>query len=55
MAQISCPKCGNMTNRSGYPVWAIIVAICFFPIGLLALLVGREPTRCGHCGNVWQT
>jgi hypothetical protein len=30
------------------------VAICFFPIGLLALLAGRKPTQCGNCGTLWQ-
>jgi hypothetical protein len=54
MAQITCPRCGNLANRGGYPVWAIVVAICFFPIGLLALLVQREPTKCPSCGNIWQ-
>jgi hypothetical protein len=53
MAIVSCPKCNNQTNRAGFPAWTIIVSICFFPIGLLALLAGRSPTRCGHCGFTW--
>lgn len=53
MAVVSCPKCNNLTQRAGFPAWAIIVSICFFPIGLLALLAGRGPTRCGHCGFTW--
>lgn len=51
---ISCPKCNQPTNTSGYPVWVIIVCICFFPVGLLALLAGKKPTTCTHCGFTWQ-
>jgi hypothetical protein len=51
---VSCPKCATMTIRNGYPVWVIIVAICFFPLGLLALLAGRKPTTCQQCGFTWQ-
>lgn len=53
MANISCPKCEKLTRQAGFPTWAIIVAICFFPIGLLALLSGREPTVCQYCGHTW--
>jgi len=53
--QLSCPKCGTLTERAGYPAWVIIVAICLFPVGLLALLAGRKPTVCPKCGNAWQT
>ncbi len=55
MAVVSCPKCNNAVVLSGYPAWAIIVAICFFPLGLLALLAGRKPSRCQHCGFTWQS
>ena len=51
MALITCPQCKITTMRAGFPVWAIIVAIVFFPIGLLALLAGRKPTKCHSCGN----
>ena len=54
MAQVSCPKCGEMSTKGGIPTWQIIVSICFFPIGLLALLAGREPTKCPKCGHSWQ-
>lgn len=54
MALISCPKCSTPTPRNGYPAWVIIVAICFFPVGLLALLAGRSPSRCPNCGFMWQ-
>ena len=40
MALVSCPKCSTNTQQGGYPVWVIIVCICFFPVGLLALLAG---------------
>jgi hypothetical protein len=53
MAIISCPKCSSPTIRSGYPAWVILVAIFLFPIGLLALLAGRKPTRCHQCGFCW--
>jgi hypothetical protein len=53
MAAISCSKCNTMTERAGFPTWAIVVSICFFPVGLLALLAGRKPTTCGHCGFTW--
>ena len=54
MASITCTKCGSLTDRAGFPTWAIIVSICLFPIGLLALLAGRKPTTCGKCGMTWQ-
>ena len=55
MATISCPKCEQLTERGGIPAWQIIVSICFFPVGLLALLAGRKPTVCGKCGHTWQS
>ncbi|WP_081483219.1 DUF2367 domain-containing protein [Aquimarina agarilytica] len=54
MAQLSCPKCENLTKRGGFRAWQIIVAICFFPVGLLALLADRSPTQCNKCGHTWQ-
>jgi len=53
--QLSCPKCGGLAERGGYPAWVILVAICLFPVGLLALLAGRKPTVCPKCQNAWQT
>jgi hypothetical protein len=50
---VSCPHCGAITYRRGYPGWVIIVAIVFFPVGLLALLVGRDPSFCDVCGHKW--
>lgn len=55
MAQISCPKCSAMAVQGGYDTWQLIVAICFFPVGLLSLLAGRKPTICGSCGHTFQT
>lgn len=54
MANISCPKCSELTAKGGYKTWQIIVAICFFPIGLLALLADKEVTKCQKCGHTWQ-
>jgi hypothetical protein len=54
MASITCPKCNTLTDRAGFPAWTIIVSICLFPLGLLALLAGRKPTKCGNCGMTWQ-
>ncbi|HEY0142470.1 MAG TPA: DUF2367 domain-containing protein [Thermoanaerobaculia bacterium] len=54
MALISCPKCSTPTPQAGFPAWVIIVSICFFPVGLLALLAGRSPSRCPNCGFTWQ-
>lgn len=53
MAVVSCPQCNSTTERGGYQTWQIIVAICFFPIGLLALLAGRKPSKCNSCNHTW--
>jgi len=54
MATVSCPKCSTPNIQAGFPAWTIIVSICFFPLGLLALLAGRKPTQCRQCGFIWQ-
>jgi hypothetical protein len=54
MAQLSCPKCDEMATRGGFKVWQIILAICLFPIGLLAFLADRNLTECPKCGHTWQ-
>ncbi|UXE67225.1 MAG: DUF2367 domain-containing protein [Chryseotalea sp. WA131a] len=54
MAVISCPKCSKPVTKGGYHTWQIIVAICFFPIGLLALLASRKPNNCFSCGFIWE-
>lgn len=54
MAQISCPKCNSLTEQGGYASWQWIVSICFFPIGLLSLLAGRQPSSCKNCNYAWR-
>jgi len=53
-ANLTCPKCDQLATRGGFKTWQIVVAICFFPIGLLALLADRNPTVCGSCDHRWQ-
>ena len=55
MAQVTCPKCNTLAALGSYPTWAIVVSICFFPVGLLALLAGRNPTMCPNCKYTWQS
>lgn len=54
MAVVNCPKCSEFATKGGYHTWQIIVAVCFFPIGLLALLAEKEPNKCLKCGFIWQ-
>lgn len=54
MASLSCIECKKLTKKGGYHTWQILVAICFFPIGLFALLAEKKPTTCSHCGHTWQ-
>lgn len=54
MSNLNCPKCSALTKKGGYKTWQIIVSICFFPIGLLALLGDREVTVCQNCNHHWQ-
>ncbi len=55
MARVSCPKCSSLVRQGGFPLWEILVAIFFFPLGLLAFLAGRKPTTCSSCGFTFQT
>jgi hypothetical protein len=55
VATISCPRCSAQAQHGGFPAWQWIVAICFFPIGLLAFLAGRNPSTCSGCGYSWTT
>jgi hypothetical protein len=50
---VSCPDCKKTTQKGGFYTWQIIVAICFFPLGMLALLAERKPTVCLSCGFTW--
>jgi hypothetical protein len=49
-----CPECQAIASRGGFKVWQIVVAIFFFPMGLLALLAPRNPNMCPECGHKWQ-
>lgn len=51
---LTCPQCNTSQKRSGYPAWAIVVSVCLFPLGLIALMVGRKPTKCMQCGLTWK-
>jgi len=53
MAEITCPKCDKLTTKGGYHTWQIIVAICLFPLGLLALVADKQPTKCTSCEHTW--
>jgi hypothetical protein len=55
MAVISCAKCNEIAEKGGYHTWQIIVAICAFPIGLLALLAEKKASVCHKCGYTWQS
>ena len=54
MSFVTCPRCGAAAGRAGFPAWVVMVAICLFPVGLLALLAGRSPSMCAKCGTAWQ-
>lgn len=54
MPVLTCPKCEMTVFRGGYAVWQWIVAVLFFPFGLLAMAVGRKPTHCPYCHYMWQ-
>lgn len=54
MENINCPKCNALVTRGGYKSWQIVVAICFFPLGLIALDADKKLTNCHICGHTWQ-
>jgi hypothetical protein len=54
MANIYCPKCKSLTKQGGYKTWQIVVSICFFPLGLIALDADKKLSKCCNCGLVWQ-
>jgi len=54
MALLSCPKCDAPCEKSGYQTWQILVAICYFSIGLIALLMDKAPTQRPKCSHMWQ-
>jgi len=55
MANTYCPKCNELTHKGEYKAWQIIVAVCFFPIGLIALDADRKISTCKKCGYKWQS
>jgi hypothetical protein len=54
MPNVSCPRCKALTTKGGYKTWQIIVAICFFPLGLIALDADGKTSTCHKCGHTWQ-
>jgi len=46
MSNTYCPKCKALTKKGGYKAWQIIVSICFFPLGLIALDADGKTTAC---------
>ena len=51
--EISCPKCNALSELGRRPTNQIVCSIMLFPIGLLALIAGRNPTECRACGYRW--
>ena len=51
VVKIKCSACGNeVYMQKTIPIWAIVFAICLFPIGLLFLLIKKY--KCPQCGNM---
>lgn len=50
MDRACCPHCGSWVEQARYPTWTIVVAVCFFPLGLLAPILCKQPTVCTRCG-----
>ena len=51
--RISCIKCDHLTKRGGFRAIQYVVSVIFFPLGLLSLIAGRNPTVCEKCGHTW--
>ena len=51
---VICPLCRQPTEPPQFPSWVIWVCILFFPLGLLALLVGKNPATCQKCGRTFR-
>ena len=54
MSNTYCPKCDKITPIVRYRTWQIIVAICFFPLGLFALKEDMKSPKCKKCGYTWK-
>jgi hypothetical protein len=51
MAITPCPKCSTLTKEGGFRGWQILLSILIFPIGLVFLLAGKQPSTCLGCGT----
>jgi hypothetical protein len=45
-----CPRCREWVDEANPPTWTIVVAVCFFPLGLIAPFAIKQPTVCSRCG-----
>jgi len=50
---LKCPLCDAPAIPGGFKIWQIIVAILFFPLGILALFAPRKPNQCTRCYHTW--
>lgn len=46
-----CPKCPNGYYNPEFTTCGIVLAVCFFPIGILCCWLMRED-KCNACGAV---
>ena len=53
-SKTTCPKCGGTATAGRFSAWQFVIVICFFPLGLLALLAGQQPAQCPACDHRWQ-
>ena len=44
----------RIATAGRFSAWQFVIVICFFPLGLLALLAGRQPAQCPACDHRWQ-
>jgi hypothetical protein len=49
-----CPRCTTPARKGTFAWWVLLAAVCLFPLGLLALLIGPRPTLCPSCGYSWK-
>jgi len=50
MPEFFCPKCNISVDKTSFAPWQILLAIFFFPIGLITLLLGKIRKYCSRCG-----
>ncbi|KAL4239794.1 hypothetical protein ACF0H5_000597 [Mactra antiquata] len=46
----TCPYCGLGTGRSSYTMLGLLIAFCFFPLGVICCLMMTE-RRCTNCNG----